>query len=610
MEVRLFFEFLQVTVGNRKSLSVAINDSDWRMLFDFCKRQALIGVGFTAVEKLHAVGVVCPANLRMQWMALALQIEKRNALLNEQCRKLTEQYGHDGLSTCILKGQGNCLNYPEELRNRRQCGDIDIWATTKNGRQHGQHETTFCPQADGGGEQQLTEIGQQLTEIGPQADGGIAIAVQTGKNEVEYVEYHGRKAVIEYVRMQHRLAGNNEKLVIRYHHIDAPKIDGTEVEVHFRPCFTHSPLRNWRMQRWFDAHADVCMKNKTQMGVAVPTASVNVVYQMCHLFSHYFDEGVGLRQLMDYYFALRLWHNDVMECKDLQSQGMWSDGMGTPVMSKEEVMSVLRSFGMAKFAGAVMWVINEVFVGGNDNDNENEKSPQMNTDGHGCPQADFMGEQQFPSIGQQLKENGPQADSKGRQRTEQRVENIKYFLDVIPSRDGRRCNQQEQHKTTFCQQADGESEHEFTRIIREFKENNIYPQINTDGHRCPQADGGGEQQLSAIGQQLKEICPQADGRSEHELLRIDRELKENNYVPWMICEPNEFEGKRLLAEIMRGGNFGQYDTRDAGLKRGGMVKHGVWKLKRVMRLVSSYPEEALWEPAFRMWHLLWRIANR
>ena len=50
-----------------------------------------------------------------------------------------------------------------------------------------------------------------------------------------------------------------------------------------------------------------------------------------------------------------------MECKDLQTQGMWSKGLGTPVMSKEEVMAVLRSFGMGKFAGAVMWVLNEVF---------------------------------------------------------------------------------------------------------------------------------------------------------------------------------------------------------------------------------------------------------
>ena len=168
---------------------------------------------------------------------------------------------------------------------------------------------------------------------------------------------------------------------------------------------------------------------------------------------------------------------------------------------------------------------------------------------------------------------------------------------------------------------------------------------NTEGYGCPQADEVGEQQLSKIGQQLKEkfVCqrrtrretdggPQADCFEERELWRIDRELKEigpqadevdeqqlskigqqlkeNNFAPWMICEPNEKEGKKLLEEIMKGGNFGQYDTRDAELKRGGMMKHGVWKLKRVMRLVSSYPEEALWEPVFRVYHLFWRIIHR
>ena len=405
MEVSLFFEFLQVAVGNGKSLSSSVTDADWHRLFEFCKKQALIGVGFTAVEKLHAMGVGCPAALRMQWMALALQIEKRNDLLNEQCRQLTDRYKHDGFSTCILKGQGNCINYPEDLRKRRQCGDIDVWTAP------------LC---------------------------GISVAVLTGSNDVEYAIYNGCRAVREYVKMQHRIDGYFEKPVVRYHHIEAPKMDGTEVEVHFRPCYAHSPLRNWRMQRWFNDHADVCMKNKTHMGFAVPTASVNVVYQMCHLFSHYFDEGLGLRQLMDYYFALRLWHDDVMECKDLQSQGMWCEGLGTSVMSKEEVMAVLRSFGMKKFAAAVMYVLHEVFA--------------------------------------------------------------------IPT----------------------------------------------------------------------------------------------NYY---ICEPNEKEGRKLLEEIMKGGNFGQYDERGKELKNGGMVKHGVWKLKRVMRLVRSYPEEALWEPVFRVWHLGWRMVN-
>ena len=467
MKEKVYFEFLQVAVGNRKSLSVSVTDADWHRLFEFCKRQALIGVGFSAVEKLHAIGVVCPAALRMRWMALALQIEKRNALLNEQCRQLTDRYKHNGFVTCILKGQGNCLNYPEGLSARRMPGDIDVWATPiKDERLRGD-DFVHTENTEGHG--------------CPQADGGVAIAVQTGK-EVEYVEYHGRHAVIEYVKMLHRLEGNIEKPVIRYHHIEAPKMDGTEVEVHFRPCYTHSPLRNWRMQRWFEKHADVCMKNKTHMGFAVPTASVNVVYQMCHLFSHYFDEGLGLRQLMDYYFALRVWHNDMMECKDLQTQGMWSEGLVTPVMSAQEVMAVLRSFGMGKFAGAVMWVLNEVFVGVNENENGPRRT-RRDTDGG--PQADFVGEQ---------------------------------------------------------------------------------------------------------------------------VLITDERLMINDY-PWLLCEPNEREGRKLLEEIMKGGNFGQYDTRDAALKKGGMVKHGLWKLKRVLRLVRSYPEEALWEPVFRVWHLGWRLIH-
>ena len=463
MEVRLFFEFLQVAIGNRESLSRELSDNEWQDIFRLLKEHALLGVGFSAVERLHAKGVVCPPGLRMKWFALVVQIERRNEQLNGLCKKVTEHYEHDGLSTCILKGQGNILNYPKKLGVRRQSGDIDVWAVP--------FENEECRM-----KKQRSAAEGKANEECSEEDGGIAIAVQKGKNEVEYVEYHGHKAIREYVMMQYRLKGIDAHPKVCYHHIDAPDMDGIEVEVHYRPTFCRSFIRNRRMQKWFDTFASECMSNRTSEGFAVPTASFNVVYQMAHLFEHYFEGGIGLRQMMDYHYTLKAWQEEIMEWKSQQSQGMWSEGLGTPVMSAQELMSVLRSFGMGKFAGAVMWVLNEVF--------ENEECRMKNEE-------------------------------------------------------------------------------------------------------CTEADDGGERKLK----------------------RINRELKDNNFAPWMICAPNEKEGKKLLAEIMQGGNFGQYDTRDAALKKGGMMKHGVWKLKRVMRLVRSYPEEALWEPVFRVWHLGWRMIH-
>ena len=474
---RIFFEFLQVTIGQRSCLLRALTMGEWRGLYGLLKKHALLGVGYVAIQKLPKEQWP-PNAMIMQWVGVAQKIRLLNLELNEECRKVVTQLEHDGIGAVVIKGQSNLENYPEELREYRNPGDIDVWTKQTN-------------------------------------DCGIPIAVQQG-DSVEYEYYKGVRGIIEYARLQRRTREDKSQFKPLYYHVEYHTDKGTGVEMHYRPSFLCSPIRNMRMQRWFKEQFDVCLQNKCRLGIPVLTSSVNVVYQLVHLHRHVFEGGVGLRQLMDYYFALRVWHNDVMECKDLQSQGMWSEGLGTAVMSAQEVMAVIRSFGMGKFAGAVMFVINEVFGGANENDNENdnenenenENGPRRETDGG--PQADFVGK----------------------------------------------------------------------RESSEFKRN-----LNGG----PQADGfGGKQQLSSIGQQLKEkyVC-----------------------MPWMICEPNENEGKKLLEEIMKGGNFGQYDTRDAALKKGGMIKHGLWKLKRVMRLVRSYPEEALWEPVFRVYHLIWRLSH-
>ena len=417
---KLFFELIQVAIGQRSSLSRTLTIEEWKGLYALLKKHALLGIGYVAIQKLP-MEQWPPKAMILQWVAIAQQIRQRNLELSEECNEVVTILKHDGIESVVIKGQSNLENYPEELRDFRSSGDIDLWTKLTN-------------------------------------DSGIPIAVQQ-EDAVEYEYYKGVKGIIEYARLQCRLRGDKSQFKPLYYHVEYHTDKGTEVEMHYRPSFLCSPIRNMRMQRWFKEQFDVCLKNNCQLGFPVLTPSGNVVYQLVHLYRHVFEGGVGLRQLMDYYFSLRVWHNDVMECKDLQSQGMWSEELGTHVMSKDEVMAVLRSLGMAKFAGAVMWVLNEVF-----------------------------------SMPTQLSIN-------------------------------------------------------------------------------------------------------------YERLRI-------NDCPWLLCEPNEKEGKKLLEEIMKGGNFGQYDTRDAALKKGGMVMHGVWKLKRVMRLVRSYPEEALWEPVFRVYHLIWRILHK
>lgn len=474
------FELIQVAIGQRSCMLRALTMEEWKGLYGLLKKHALLGVGYVAIQKLPKEQWP-PNAMIMQWVGVAQKIRLLNLELNEECRKVVTQLELDGIGAVVIKGQSNLENYPEELREYRNPGDIDLWTKQTN-------------------------------------DCGIPMAVKQGES-VEYEYYKGVRGIIEYARLQRRVREDKSRFKPLYYHVEYHTDKGTEVEMHYRPSFLCSPIRNMRMQRWFKEQFDVCLQNKCRLGFPVLTSSVNVVYQLVHLHRHVFEGGVGLRQLMDYYFALRVWHNDVMECKDLQTQGMWSEGLGTPVMSKEEVMAVIRSFGMGKFAGAVMFVINEVFGGANENE-KGQRRTRRETDG--CPQADFVGE----------------------------------------------------------------------RESSEFKQN-----LNGG----PQADDGEEQVLIIRTSFILSGAHQATQVSDERLMINDG--------PWLLCEPNEKEGRILLEEIMKGGNFGQYDTRDAALKKGGMVKHGVWKLKRVMRLVSSYPEEALWEPVFRFYHLIWRLSH-
>lgn len=310
-----FFELLQVAIGNRSKLASRLTDEEWASVFRICRKQTLLGVCFAGVQRLPREQVP-PITVLAQWLHDAERIRRSNAQLNRQCGEVCRSLEHDGLRSVILKGQSNLVNYPEELAPLRTPGDIDLWAWPAEGR--------------------------------------IEVAEQWGK-EVTYVPYRGERAVIEYVLMRHRLAGCAMPAV-QYHHVDW-MYENTEIEVHFRPSWLNCPWHNARLQRWCRSYEGQPMGE--YLGFGIPTVDFNVVYQLVHIYRHLFNEGIGLRQLLDYYFVLRRFAAAAVGSGE--SMGMWDENLGVRKGSKIEVMHTLSTFGMSRFAAAVMWVLLTVF---------------------------------------------------------------------------------------------------------------------------------------------------------------------------------------------------------------------------------------------------------
>ena len=81
------------------------------------------------------------------------------------------------------------------------------------------------------------------------------------------------------------------------------------MELHFFPCSMNNPIYHARLQKWFKRNADLQCSHIVSLpdgtgDIAIPTTAFNVVYQLTHLYHHFFDEGIGMRQIIDYYYVV------------------------------------------------------------------------------------------------------------------------------------------------------------------------------------------------------------------------------------------------------------------------------------------------------------------
>lgn len=223
-----------------------------------------------------------PEGLYQMWLGMAAMIQLRNETVNRQCAELQRRLSADGERFCVMKGQGAGLRYSKGLDMLRQSGDIDVWIAG------------------------------------------------------------GMKHVVEYAN---RIVPTNE---ITSNHVQLNVFEDTDVELHYVPVRLGNRWVNRRLKAWLRSQEEMQMGHSVPFGdgvLNVPTDEFDTVYLLLHIYKHLFNEGIGLRQLMDYYFLLKSlkFNLDLNLNFDLN------------------VNKTLKELGVLKFAAAVMYVEREVF---------------------------------------------------------------------------------------------------------------------------------------------------------------------------------------------------------------------------------------------------------
>ena len=309
-----YLEFIRYSLNPKDEFLKDVAKMDWEGFLQFANEQGILGVAFVGIQRLGEHGVKPPLDVLMQWIASASLIEQQNKAVNKAATELFKELKNDGLRGCILKGQGNGLMYPNVYS--RTPGDIDVWVKRADGR--GKRGDGRGLKADG--------RGMKAEGRGLKADG------RCKKGDV--------RDIIKYVKER------NPNGKVCYHHIDGGKIGGVEVEVHYRPSFMNNPIHNYRLQKWYKMMAEggrLMEEVELPEGVGsipVPTVEFNVVYQLVHVFRHLLQEGIGLRQIIDYFYVLK---------------------SNTNHMDDTNIIVLLKHLGLAKIAGAMMWLLSEVF---------------------------------------------------------------------------------------------------------------------------------------------------------------------------------------------------------------------------------------------------------
>lgn len=304
----IFFSLLRLALGTQEDFPYEPSASEWLGIREMAQKQSVLGVAFAGLQKLrqeaesnlqYAAAVM---NLQsadfFEWMGHVAMAQESNERLNTHCIELQRILREDGFDSIILKGQGSAALYGQ-MASLRQPGDIDIWVMPHNSVAHGVVKNNFAER---------------------------------------------KKIISDYCKSKLPTYDASKEGTM---HTDFPIFKGTTVEMHFTPSTMSNPRRNARFQHWLEQQwAQMQKTGYPSDGFKTPSAEFNLVYMLQHIYKHTLFEGIGLRQIMDYYFLLLAIANKPESKVDCQ-----------------HIRALLRSFGLYDIAQAVNWVMWQVFEG-------------------------------------------------------------------------------------------------------------------------------------------------------------------------------------------------------------------------------------------------------
>lgn len=270
---QLFFELIQISLGNREELERIPSDIEWTQMLELAQKQSLTGLLFDGMAKCLPKEKGGKPSSFFEWYALQQRVIALNTLQNKRAQELYEIFKEGNYRSCVLKGQGTATYY--DRPEIRQSGDIDLWVEDE------------------------------------------------------------RDEVVEFVRSKGILVENVDiKDSTMYFFNDVM------VEVHWRPNCMYNPWTDRRLQSFFKKMSgDQFEAFDEKMGFTHTTIEFDLVYSLVHIYRHIFSEGIGLRQLVDYFYILKR----------------------ATVEQRKEAFKTICSFGMKSFAGGIMYILQEKF---------------------------------------------------------------------------------------------------------------------------------------------------------------------------------------------------------------------------------------------------------